>query len=456
MTDSTTSRRRSTFRMDNLIGMSKIVKSPYEGGKNFQSAEVDERLFDDVRNLLAPYSGESSRQTTTSSAARTYFGGKLASQIVEAYNHIEASGMLYGSEWSQGIIREKNCGNIPKHVLLLCLLDRRFASAGKSNQVLFTVIVKDLKLWDDVLTAMKQWKLTEKYPHTAACKSPLLFPSNLRVQCFKCIIFVCRVWHAARLMKQNLNKSLRTKIHECMRILESSARPLTSVQTPRPSISSDTGSVTSTKTPPPIGVPPVTSPSQDTHKTQVATTLSSSEESHPNGPPMQRTESNGSSQNDCVVNMAQKQWYEDRVAHRTTLSDYEEKNYWYPMDPTELILNPTEIELAWLLEETIYCTRKKKISWTFISELASPTLQTQLHQLLKPGVESAKEDEGKLSKLVRMHYPVVQKRFAAVRIDVRKRLLLQEFRPAVRVIVPQLRRAAHPLRIKKWKAKLKL
>jgi hypothetical protein len=450
MTDSTS---RRSLRIDSLVGMSKIVKSPYEGGKCIKSAEVNERLFDEVKSLLAPKCGEMYRQMAASPAAQVRFGGKLARQIAEAYTQIEVSGMMYGSEWSQGIIREKYCGNIPKHIILLCLLERRFAVADKSNQGLFSVIVKDLNLCQDLVIAMNDWELTEKYPLVASCKSPSLFASNLRVQCLKCIIFVCRAWHASRLMKQKLDESLRTKIRECMQILNSSVRPPTSVQTQRPSINLGNGSCTSTN-PPRIGVPPAASTSSHAQQGQLATT--SSDDSPLMGSPMQRTESNGSSRSDYAGNMAQKQWYEDWVAHRTTLSAYEEKNYWYPMDPSELVLNPTEIELAWLLEETIYCTRKKKISWTFISELSSPTLKTQLKQLSKAGNESdskdnAAEDERKLSKLVRMHYPLVQKRFAEVRLDVRKRLLLKEFRPAVRIIVPQLRRAMHPLRMKKWK-----
>ena len=124
------------------------------------------------------------------------------------------------------------------------------------------------------------------------------------------------------------------------------------------------------------------------------------------------------------------------------------------MDPQETILNPTEIEVAWLLEESLYCIRKKDINWAFIFKFASPSLKIQLLKLPPPDEEQSNSDATdaeKLRTLVRMDSPLVEKRFTVVRHDIRKRLLRRETRPAMRSIVPQIRKLTHPLRVKRRK-----
>ncbi|KAG7367453.1 hypothetical protein IV203_030124 [Nitzschia inconspicua] len=442
---------QSQTTMD-LVGMPRVTESPYQSGVHLQSAEIDERLFDQVKDLIVPYHGLSRRQMRASSAAQRMFGSVLAQRIADSYYQIDVSGVTYGSGWVDGIIQEKNCGVIPKHLLLLCLQEHRFAAADKSVNPWFLTIVKELDLWKDFVTAMKSWKLTKKYPRAANCTGPSSFQPTRKVACLKCIIFLCRAWHAAKLMNQTkLEESLVTKIEDCLNILDSSVKATMSSESPV-SLHQSCQSNNSTKKSQPSKTEIVREVSNNMDPTE-RTLFSSSipRTTTPSKPLPASADSQAVSPTDFGGNSAQIQRYNDRIAKQTELSTNEEKNYWYTMDPTEVTLNPTEIEMAWLLEETTYCLRRRDISWDFVTHFASPTLQTQLSRIAKAGrglQEEAAENEKKLSALVRLNLPIVKRRFAAVRRDIRKRLLLQEVRPAMRRIIPVLRRETNPMVLK--------
>eukprot|EP00957_Ditylum_brightwellii_P147187 11207949-Ditylum_brightwellii.AAC.1 len=66
---------------------------------------------------------------------------------------------------------------------------------------------------------------------------------------------------------------------------------------------------------------------------------------------------------------------------------------WYPHDPLEKVLNPIEIELAWLGEESVLyslnntnnknSSPSSEFSWDFIARHASPQLKTRMKHLNK-------------------------------------------------------------------------
>jgi hypothetical protein len=82
---------------------------------------------------------------------------------------------------------------------------------------------------------------------------------------------------------------------------------------------------------------------------------------------------------------------------------------WFPHDPEEFILNPVEIELAWLGEESMHCLNTNDFQWDFIYEYASPALKVKLRGLRDD------DDSKKMAGLVRHWDPLVTGRFEVVR-----------------------------------------
>jgi hypothetical protein len=393
------------------------------------------------------------RTKTPSADAIKRFYLDLARKVVETGERIEISGVVYSGEWSTGVIRDKFVGKIPKHLLLLLLREQRLAKNDAN-----ALIVKDLDLICALKKAIKSWNLTKKYPRVATCAGISSFASNQK-NCLKCIIFVARAWHCCQLLEEGIvDSSLNSKICDCLSILEINYKRVSSV-------ASSTAEVLLAATPPQTlqtSTPDDTSTANSggiSHDLFASRPCSDpkdgkilpSNTSIPARPQQTQLLSPATSHN-FRENPASQLWYEDQVSGETTLSAYERKHYWYPMDPQEMILNPTEIEMAWLLEESLYCTRKKNVNWTFIFKFASPTLKTQLRKLPPPvAVDGDHDDDDKerLGSLIRMDFPVVEKRFRVVRHDVRNRLICRETRPAMKTIVPQLRRFTHPLSVKR-------
>ena len=460
-----------------LRPMKKIMQSPYEssdGAKSIRSAEVDERLFDETKALFQ--SVGLGRVKHPSPAAVKFFGSDLAKKVVETSDRIAMSGMMYSNEWSTGMIHDKNVGKIPKDLLLLCLLEQRLA-----RNAALSLIVKDLDLCRDLMRALRKWKLTKKYPKVANCKSASMF-STQQNACLKCIIFIARAWNCFRLLKQDkVDPSLLSKVCDCLYILDTNAKvPMPRVK-PRTSVQAF--SLPTMTTPPPVNRTSATGASSGTSgiSHQLFASKPSAVERRPSPPSQAKSpgkvfpaetpggqstyggdttttplrpavstlhETATNAESPWRDNPAYQQWLKDEESGESTV------NYWYPIEE-EMILNPTEIEMAWLLEETLYCTRKKEVNWVFIFKFASPTLREQLLKLPSPDDDAAEgddrdeSDKKRLGSVVRMSFGMVEKRFAEVRRDIRKRLILRETRPAMRKIVPSLRRATHPLNVKR-------
>jgi hypothetical protein len=139
----------------------------------------------------------------------------------------------------------------------------------------------------------------------------------------------------------------------------------------------------------------------------------------------------------------------NRPSRRVDLKDssvnLNDEDYWYPVDPQELILNYIEIEVAWLVEESLYCYRKLEIRWDFFWKYASPTLRIELRKLPPMDSRSACDDHKAMEKLVRLHESLVARRFKILRQDIRRKLLRNVVRQRMKHDLLILRRGSHPL-----------
>ena len=111
---------------------------------------------------------------------------------------------------------------------------------------------------------------------------------------------------------------------------------------------------------------------------------------------------------------------------------------WYPIDPSERVLNPTEIEISWLVEESMYSLRSSEIVWSFVWKYASPSLKLELRKI-------GDGDGNQLEKLIRSNDGLVKKRFAVVRREITKKLHGGFLRTRMRNVIPKLREASLPI-----------
>lgn len=127
-------------------------------------------------------------------------------------------------------------------------------------------------------------------------------------------------------------------------------------------------------------------------------------------------------------------------------------NFWYPVDPDELILNSLQIEVAWLVEESMYCNRNRNtnVDWVFAMKYASPALQIALRHINDVDGNNVEEN---LAKLFQNGIEI--KRFVVVRREVRRKLLKNLVRTRMQGIIPKLRKATHPLRLQKMRLKIR-
>lgn len=408
--------------ISSLLSMSDVVESPYETSSSYggggRSAEVQEELFQQLDSYLSPCHKSSTttqqpqqqQQHEASIFAQHQFGKEVANRLVRTKRRIEASGILYEPGWADGIIQGHLVvvGKLPRHLLLLCLHDRSLVYADKNNIELFTTIVNELGLCYDFVCALKEWEMTKQYPRASLCRGVNLFQPSDRVACLKCIIFLCRIWHASRILNQKeLGASLENKISGCLYVLDSSAR---ATMPSLPSFLSFEGDKEVVLRKARAHLPP-----SGVDRSKLCHYELEAGFRHPTD----------------VLDVAHQ-------SHPVLFTAQERRLYWYPIEETEQLLNPIETELAWLLEEVAYC-RRTSCLWDFISEHASPDLQSQLDRL--PESES---DQTKPAKLVRLHIPSVNYRFEAFREDVCKRLFRGECRPAMNVVIPYLRRESDP------------
>lgn len=73
---------------------------------------------------------------------------------------IEKSGMVYSQEWCNGNIRGNQIGKIPKELLLLCLVSKRFA---KAQDLLLSGLTRDFEVSSVVNEAIQAWNLAGDY-----------------------------------------------------------------------------------------------------------------------------------------------------------------------------------------------------------------------------------------------------------------------------------------------------
>jgi hypothetical protein len=153
--------------------MDVIEVSPYEGNAN---AEREDKLFEDLKNLLTAGSIKASRIFGPSNArilVKSYGTLSLlddadtrASRDVLNIFHslclaeIEQSGMVYSQEWVDGIMRGSNVGVLPKDLLLLCLISSRLV---KVDEFLMAGLTRDLEVFKIIKEAVQVWDLEDEY-----------------------------------------------------------------------------------------------------------------------------------------------------------------------------------------------------------------------------------------------------------------------------------------------------
>jgi hypothetical protein len=191
-----------------IESMNDVVKSPYEPN---ESAEVGEKVFDDMKALLVPKEDGS----VYPEAARL-FGTRLAESLVGANEQIGKAGMVYSPNWHEGKIRGVQCGWLPKALLLLCLHEQRFARA---NEAVLAGVIKELGTCKIVKEAMEEWDFSEDYLNLTTSGANFNF-SRLRAAGQKCEIFVARAYRCIKALKQRtIDDPLMKKIKACLSIM---------------------------------------------------------------------------------------------------------------------------------------------------------------------------------------------------------------------------------------------
>lgn len=64
--------------------------------------------------------------------------------------------MVYSQEWVHGNIRGNQLGNVPKELLILCLVSKRFA---KAQDLLLSGLTRDFEVSTIVHEAIKELKI---------------------------------------------------------------------------------------------------------------------------------------------------------------------------------------------------------------------------------------------------------------------------------------------------------
>ena len=154
--------------------------------------------------------------------------------------------MVYSQEWVNGNIRGNVVGKMPKDMLLLCLVAKRFVKAG---ELLLMGLIRDLEVCGLVQEAIKEWNLEDEYPKVRIKQSCFVhsvsFDCNILTQIFfsfqiavcpqktfsfnskkrdtyKCVIFVGRAYSCTKAFGVfNLDGDLLAKVKACLDIIES-------------------------------------------------------------------------------------------------------------------------------------------------------------------------------------------------------------------------------------------
>ena len=419
-----------------ISAMNQIKDSPYQVDA---TAEVGEDLFENFKALLVPASGSGRRQQRASEAAIKVFGESLADAILEASSKIGLSGVIYSPEWKDGSIRGAKVGSIPTPILLLLLQEQRFSRPGVTGALVQVVV--DFELCRTVIKALVRWNMVDKYPKVSQTTTHAHFTTQ-KVQCYKCLIFIARVFHCMKILNMEvMPESIKHKVESCFQILESnfggqrgSSAPTTSQrETPnapwnqegaQASNANDDGSLGSTAAPFLTRSPPKEI-NEHSHILFQVQSSSKAAETEPELPPNDGapcgTTMNGAPQDAEIPPL-----------HDQDLSS------WVPYDPKEVILSPIETETAWLVEESIYSLRTREIQWRFVWKYASPTLRVELRK-----INDSSGNE--LEQLVRLQDTIVATRFANLRREIRRKLHRAQYRPRMEKAIPDERMASRQL-----------
>jgi hypothetical protein len=160
---------------------------------------------------------------------------------------IDKSGMVYSQEWVNGNIRGNLIGKMPKDMLLLCLVAKRFVKAG---ELLLMGLIRDLEVCSLVQDAIKEWNLEDEYPKVrmkqsclvhsvsfdcnfllthsyfslqiASCPQKTFSFNSKKRDTYKCVIFVGRAYSCTKAFGVfNLDGDLLAKVRTCLDIIES-------------------------------------------------------------------------------------------------------------------------------------------------------------------------------------------------------------------------------------------
>jgi hypothetical protein len=248
--------------------MDKIAKSPYELGLN---AEKGVKVFAEMRNLLSEYSDNF---RTVDPKAAKIFGPTNAWCLVKANGKcctrhtifmlsrqsymmhsihfmialIDKSGIVYSQEWTNGNIRGDKIV-LPKDLLLLCLVAKRFAKAG---ELLLWGVLRDLDVYSLVKEALKALDLEDSFKKIASCQTKHLAFNSLKRDCYKCELFVARAFSCVKAFgMDSLDDELLAKIKRCLEIMESRMPDLVAQKKRKKTAAAEEPPEAETQAPPP-------------------------------------------------------------------------------------------------------------------------------------------------------------------------------------------------------------
>lgn len=421
------------FSLREISAMNQVKDSPYQVDA---TAEVGEDLFENFKALLVPANGSGRRQHRASSAAIKVFGESVADSILEASSKIGHSGVIYSPEWKDGTIRGAKVGSIPTPILLLLLQEQRFSRPGVTGALVQVVV--DFELCRTVIKALVRWNMVDKYPKVSQTTTHAHFTTQ-KVQCYKCLIFIARVFHCMKILNvEVMTESIKNKVESCFQILESnfghrgatvpqsSQREIPSAtRNPEGALASnvnDDGSLGSTAAP----FLSRSSPKEINEKSHILFQVQSSAKA---GETEQEFPKNEGSTSGTMMN---------GDSQDNDMPPLQDLSSWVPYDPKEVILSPIETETAWLVEESIYSLRTREIQWRFVWKYASPVLRVELRKI-------SNSSGSELDHLVRLHDTIVATRFTNLRREIRRKLHRAQYRPRMEKAIPDERMASRQL-----------
>jgi hypothetical protein len=156
--------------------------------------------------VVAEDTGSSRQSHQASRPTMALFGPKLAPVLVQQYQQIHNSGMLYSPEWKS---RE-----IPDDLLFLSLRAPRFAQAD--NRTL-NKLIRDFQLLELLPRIINDWSLEEQFPELCTTSRNQWQSSRA---CQRCLIFVARAYRCMYALEwTNIRDSLAVKVLRCLKIL---------------------------------------------------------------------------------------------------------------------------------------------------------------------------------------------------------------------------------------------